>query len=191
VEVDMAVSILSLWLPIVVSAVIVFVVSSIIHMATPFHRGDLKTLPREDDVMSALRPFGVPPGNYAMPHAGSMEAMRSPAFLEKMRKGPVAFITVRPPGETNMGPMLITWFLYSVVISFLAAYIAGATLERGSEYLKVFQIAGCVAFIGYAGALPQMSIWWSRSWATTIRTMVDGLIYGLMTGGTFGWLWPR
>ena len=187
----MAVSILSLWLPIVVSAVIVFIVSSIIHMATPFHKGDLKSLPREDDVMSALRPFGIVPGNYAMPHAGSMEAMRSPTFLEKMRKGPVAFITVRPPGETNMGPTLVTWFLYSVVISILAAYIAGATLSPGTDYLKVFQVAGCVAFIGYAGALPQMSIWWARDWGTTIRTMIDGLIYGLMTAGTFGWLWPR
>jgi hypothetical protein len=187
----MDVPISSLWLPIVVSAVIVFIVSSVIHMATPFHKGDMRALPREEDVMNALRPFGIPPGDYGMPHAGSMEAMRSAAFREKMRKGPIAFMTVRPPGEMSMSSPLMLWFLYSIVISFFAAYIASATLERGTEYLKVFQIVGCVAFIGYALSLPQMSIWWSRSWGTTIRTMIDGLIYGLMTGGTFGWLWPR
>jgi hypothetical protein len=187
----MAVSILSLWLPIVVSAVIVFMVSSIIHMATPFHKGDMKALPREDDVMNALRPFGIPPGDYGMPHAGSMEAMRSAAFRDKMRKGPIAFITVRPSGEFSMNSSLIQWFVYSLVVSFFSAYIAGATLEIGTDYLKVFQIVGCVAFIGYSLALLQMSIWWSRSWGTTTRSMIDGLIYGLMTGGTFGWLWPR
>ena len=133
----MAVSIALVWLPIVVSAVIVFIVSSIIHMFTPFHKGDMKALPREDDVIDALRPFGIQPGDYGMPHAGSMEAMRSAAFLEKMRKGPVAFMTVRPPGEVSMTSSLVLWFLYSIVVSFFAAYIAGATLEPAPT------ISGC------------------------------------------------
>jgi hypothetical protein len=185
------VSIMSLWLPILVSAVIVFIVSSIIHMATPFHKGDLKALPREDDVMNALRAFAIPPGDYGMPHAGSMENMKSAAFLDKMRKGPVAFMTFRTPGPFSMNSTLVVWFIYSIVISFFAAYIARATLPLGTDYLKVFQIAGCVAFTGYAMALPQGSIWWGKNWGSTIRTMIDGLVYGLMTGGTFGWLWPR
>jgi hypothetical protein len=185
------VSIMSLWLPILVSAVIVFIVSSIIHMVTPFHKGDLKAVPREDDVMNALRPFAIPPGDYGMPHAGSMANMKSPAFLDKMGKGPVAFMTFRAPGAFMMNSTLVIWFIYSIVISLLAAYIAGATLAPGTDYLKVFQIAGCVAFIGYAMALPQGSIWWGKNWGSTLRTMIDGFIYGLMTGGTFGWLWPR
>ena len=185
------VPIISLWLPIVVSAVIVFIVSSIIHMVTPFHKGDLKALPREDDVMNALRPFGIQHGDYGMPHAGSTENMKSAAFREKMRKGPVAFMTFRVPGEMNMNSALILWFLHSIVISFFTAYVTGVALDRTAEYLKVFQIAGCVAFMGYSLALPQGSIWWGRNWGTTIRTMIDGLIYGLMTAGTFGWLWPR
>lgn len=187
----MTVSILSLWLPILVSAVIVFVVSSIIHMATPFHKPDLKGLPREDDVMNALRPFGIPPGDYGMPFAGSMENMKSAAFLEKMRKGPVAFITMRPPGEFSMASTLVVWFIYSIVVSFFAGYVASATLGAGTEYPRVFQVAATVAFVGYSLALPQNSIWWKRNWGMTIRTMIDGLLYGLMTGGAFGWLWPR
>lgn len=187
----MPIPLMSLWLPIALSAVIVFIVSSIIHMATPFHRGDMKALPREDEVMDALRPFGIQPGDYGMPHAGSMENMKSAAFRDKMRKGPVAFMTFRAPGEFNMNSSLVIWFLYSIVVSFFTAYIASVTLERGTEYLKVFQIAGCVSFMAYSLSLPQGSIWWGRNWGATIRTMVDGLIYGLMTGGTFGWLWPH
>jgi len=36
----------------------------------------------------------------------------------------------------------------------------------------------------------QMSIWYRRSWSTTLKATLDGVIYGLLTGGAFGWLWP-
>lgn len=182
---------LSLLIPIVVSAVFVFIASSIIHMATPFHKSDLKKFPNEDDVMSALRGLGLRPGDYAMPKADSMKEMSSPEFIAKMKAGPVAFITVRHAGEVSMTGNLVQWFLYSIVVSIFAAYVAGISLAPGAEYLKVFQIAGAVAFTGYALALPQSSIWWSKSWGATIRSMIDGLIYGLLTAGVFGWLWPR
>jgi hypothetical protein len=35
-----------------------------------------------------------------------------------------------------------------------------------------------------------MSIWYHRSWGTTLRYTVDGLVYALLTAGIFGWLWP-
>lgn len=185
------VPVLSLLIPIVVSAVFVFIASSIIHMATKFHKNDLKRLPDEDAAMNALRPLNIPPGDYAMPMAGSMQAMKSPEFLAKMKSGPVAIITVRPSGEFSMTGNLINWFLYSLVVSLFAGYIAGVALGPGAEYLKVFQVAGTVAFTGYSLGLPQNSIWWSKNWGATIRSMIDGLVYGLLTGGTFGWLWPR
>ena len=53
----------SLWLPILLSSVIVFVVSSIIHMALPWHNSDYPKVPNEDKVMDALRPFAIPPGD--------------------------------------------------------------------------------------------------------------------------------
>ena len=183
--------VLSLLIPIVVSAVFVFIASSIIHMATPFHKNDLQKFPNEDEVMNALRGLGLRPGDYGMPKAESMKEMGSPAFLAKMKAGPVAFITVRPAGEFSMTGSLVQWFIYSIVISIFAGYVAGISLGTGAEYLKVFQITGAVAFTGYALALPQNSIWWSRNWAFTLRSMFDGLIYGLLTAGAFGWLWPR
>ena len=127
------VSIVSLWLPILLSAVIVFIASSIIHMLLKYHRSDFGRVPSEDEVMDALRPFNIPPGDYVIPCAGK---------------------------------------------------------AKETDYLAVFRFAGCAAFLGYAMALLQNSIWYKRKWSATLKSMFDGLIYALLTAGTFGWLWP-
>jgi len=181
----------ALWVPILLSAVIVFVASSIIHMVLPVHRNDLRRFEREDDVMRALRPFNLPPGDYAMPHAGDPSKLKDPAFLEKMSQGPVAYVTVAPTGPPAMGASLGLWFLYSVIVGVFAAYIAGRALAPGVHYLQVFRFVGASAFMGYSLALLQNSIWWRRNWPMTLKSMADGLVYALLTAGTFGWLWPR
>ena len=181
----------SLWLPILLSAVIVFVASSIIHMASPWHKSDYPKVPNEDKVMDALRPFAIPPGDYMIPRPSSQKDMQSPEFTEKLKKGPVMMVTVLPNGPRGMGKYLVQWFLYCVVVGFLAAYVAGRALPMGAEYLPVFRFVGDTAFIGYSVALWQTSIWYLRSWLTTFKVTVDGLVYACLTAGTFGWLWPR
>ena len=181
----------ALWLPILLSSVIVFVVSSAIHMASPWHKSDYPKVPNEDKVMDALRPLAIPPGDYMVPRAMSREDMRSPEFAEKMKKGPNMILTVIPNGPWPMGKSLVLWFVYSAVVGLFAAYVAGRALPVGAEYLHVFRFAGVTAFVGYSVALWQMSIWYRRAWSTTIKATVDGLIYALLTAGTFGWLWPR
>ena len=185
------VPVLSLLIPIALSAVFVFIASSIIHMVLPIHRGDLRRLPREDEVREALRGFAIPPGDYAVPIAGSMAAMKDPAFQAKMNEGPVALITVGPNGPPTIGTSLILWFIYSLVVSVFAGYIAGSALQPGAPYAAVLRFAACTAFAGYSLALAQSSIWSRRSWMTTWKSMFDGLIYALLTGATFGWLWPH
>jgi hypothetical protein len=180
----------SLLIPIALSAVFVFIASSIIHMATPWHKHDLMKLPDEDGVMKALRPFNLPVGNYGMPKPDSMKDMRSPDFQAKYQAGPVAFLTVRP-SDFSMGMTMFCWFLFSLSVSVFAGYIAGVAFGAGTEYLRIFQVAGTVAFVGYGMAQMHESIWWGRRWSWTMRNMVDSLLYGLLTGGTFGWLWPR
>ncbi len=185
------VSIPSLWLPIVLGSVLVFVSSSIIHMFLSYHKTDFRKLPDEDGAMDALRPFNIPPGDYVMPHAGGMEAMKSEEFQAKVEKGPVAFFTVYGPGEMfNMGPQLLQWFAYSLLVGVFAAYLGGRTLGAGAEYLDVFRVTGTITFACYALALPQRSIWFKQNWGSTLKSMFDGLIYALLTAGTFGWLWP-
>ena len=185
------VPVLSLLIPIALSAVFVFIASSIIHMATPWHKNDLAKLPDEDGVMNALRPFKLPPGNYGFPKPGSMKDMQSPEFQAKGKAGPVGFMTIKKSWDFSMGGTLLQWFIYSLVVSLVAGYIAGVAFGPGTEYLRIMQVAGCVAFVGYAMAQAHESIWWGRNWGWTIRNMLDGLLYGLLTGGTFGWLWPR
>lgn len=185
------VSVLSLLLPIGLSAVFVFIASSIIHMATPWHKHDLMTIPNEDAVLNALRPFKLPPGNYGFPKPGSMADMKSEAFMAKTKAGPVGFMTIRNEWSFNMGGTLLQWFLYSLVVSLFAGYIAGVAFGPGTEYLRIMQVAGCVAFTGYGLAQMHESIWWGRRWSWTVRNLLDSLLYGLLTGGTFGWLWPR
>ncbi|MBI3529204.1 MAG: hypothetical protein HY067_14705 [Betaproteobacteria bacterium] len=181
----------ALWLPILLSSVIVFVVSSIIHMASRWHKNDYPKVPNEDKVMDALRPFAIPPGDFMVPRPSSAQEMRSQDFAEKMKKGPVMVLTVMPNGPMPMAKNLVLWFLYSAVVGLFAAYVAGRALPVGAAYLRVFQFVGVTAFLGYSVALWQMSIWYRRAWRTTIKATVDGFIYALLTAGTFGWLWPR
>ena len=181
----------SLWVPILLSAVIVFAASSIIHMFLPFHRKDYKKLPSEDEVMAAMRPFNIPPGDYLVPCGGSPAAMKDPAFIEKMNKGPMGIMTIMPNGMPPMGPIFGMWYAYCVVVSIFGGYVASRALGPGAHYLEVFRFVGTVTFVGYSLALWQNSIWYRRSWATTMRSTIDGLIYGMLTAGTFGWLWPK
>jgi len=180
-----------LWLPILLSAVLVFVASSIIHMMTPWHKGDYPKVPDEDKLINVLRPLSLPPGDYMVPGCSDMKEMRTPEFADKRNKGPVMVMTVMPSGPISMTGNLVQWFIYIVVVSFFAAYVAGHALAVGAPHAQVFRFAGVTAFVGYALALWQMSIRYRRAWGTTVRTTVDGLIYALLTGGTFGWLWPR
>ncbi len=189
------VGIVALWLPILLSAVFVFFISALFHMVLPHHKSDRKALPDEDAVLDALGRLNIPAGDYMFPLPPSMEAMKSDAFKDKMRKGPVGVMTVFPPlpadNPTSMGRALTLWFVYCVIVSVFAAYISGRALGPGVDYLQVQRFAGCTAFLAYTLAAWQDSIWYRKSWGTTLKDTIDGLIYGLVTGGTFGWLWPR
>lgn len=183
-------TIAALWMPILLSAVIVFIASSIIHMAPLWHRGECPAVPDQDRVMDALRPFGIKPGEYMLPRAADMKACSSPEFIEKLKRGPVMLMTVLPNGPVSMVRALVQWFIYVLIVGVLAAYVAGRTLAPEADYLAVFRIAGATAFIAYAVGLWQQSIWYNRPWSTTLKHTLDGLIYALLTGGVFGWLWP-
>ena len=180
----------SLWLPIVLSAVLVFVASSISHMSG-WHAGDYPSLPDEARFADVVRPLAIPPGDYMVPRPRSMKDMGTPEFIEKRKTGPVVLMTVFPTGVFGMGKNLAMWFVYNLVISLFAAYVTSRAVGPGTEYLQVFRFAGTVTFIAYAVGLWQMSIWYRRQWRTTIVYTIDGLVYAGLAAGVFGWLWPR
>ena len=185
------VPLMSLLLPIVLSTVLVFIVSSIVHMVLPIHRKDLRKLPNEDKVLEALRAAGVAKGDYMFPSAASMKDASSPDMKAKFERGPVGVMSVFPLGAPQWGKGLVMWFIYSLLISVFAAYLAGRTLAPGTDYLAVFRVVGASSFLAYGvGQLPD-SIWRGQSWCTTWKHVADGLVYALVTAGTFGWLWPK
>lgn len=184
------VSLLSLWLPILLGAVLVFVVSSLIHMVLKYHQDDYRQVPNEDGVRSALRPFNIPPGDYVVPKPASAKDMKTPEFQAKVSEGPVVFMTVFPNAQFAMGKQMVLWFFYSIIVGVFSGYLASRTLTPAAEYLQVFRVTGAVAFVGYGLALLQRSIWYGQAWGTTMKSVFDALIYACLTAGAFGWLWP-
>lgn len=184
-------SLAALWLPILLSAVFVFIVSSIIHMTPLWHKNDYPMVPNQDQVMSGLRSLAIPPGDYVLPRATDIKEMRTPEFKEKFKTGPVVFMTILDKPSMSMARPLTLWFIYILVTNFLAAYVASCALAPGADRTMVFWIIGTTAFLGYVAALWQMSIWYGRALSMTIKSTIDGLIYAAVTAGTFIWLWPR
>jgi hypothetical protein len=180
----------ALWLPIVLSAVIVFVASSIMHMVLPYHKSDYSQLPDEDKVRAALRAANLKPGLYVTPYC-THQNMKSAAVQEKYKEGPVGFLTIMPNGVPAMPKFLIQWFVYCLLIGFFVAYLGWHTMTRGTHYLAVFRVVGAAAFLAYGLASISGGIWKGQRWGAVFKEMVDGLVYALLTAGTFGWLWPR
>ena len=184
------VSLASLWLPILLSAVIVFFASFVMHMLLPYHRGDYRQLPEEDKLLTAMRSAGLARGLYRFPF-GTFKEMKSPAMLEKFKQGPVGTLTTFSSGPPNMPKLLGMWFAYSLIVGFFVAYLVGHTVAAGAPYPAVFRVAGTAAFMSYGLGQLINSIWKGQPWGVTVKEVVDGLVYGLLTAGTFGWLWPR
>jgi hypothetical protein len=180
----------ALWLPILLAAVIVFFASFIMHMLLPYHRSDYQKLPDEDKLLAALRAAGLKRGLYVFPFCTHKE-MKSPAMIEKYNQGPVGMLTVFPSGPPAMPKFLAMWFVYCLIIGFFVAYLTGHTVAPGARYLAVFRVAGTAAFLAYGVGHLVNSIWAGQPWSVTIKHVIDGLVYGLLTAGTFGWLWPR
>ena len=180
----------ALWLPILLSAAVVFVVSSLIHMASPWHKSDYPAMPNEERVMDVLRPFAIPPGDYLIPRVTSRAELRSPEFLERMRQGPVMLVTVMPNGPMSIASSLGGWFLYLLIVGLFAAYVTGLSIPPGADFWRVFRSVAVVAFVGYTVALWQMTIWYRRGWILTLKATIDGLLYALLTAGVLAWLWP-
>lgn len=185
------ISILSLWLPIVVAAVLVWGASAVMWMVLPHHRDDYRPLPDEEPVRDALGGQGLEANQaYRVPGTVDRDDLDEPEEQGKWEEGPVAYIRVLPSSLPNMGKQLTAHFIYCVAVGAVVAYVAGRTLAAGAPYLDVFQITGTVAWVAYGWAFPVAAIWFGWSWSEVSKHLLDALVYGLLTAGAFGWLWP-
>lgn len=184
------VSLTALWLPIALSAVAVFVASSIIHMVFRYHNSEYRQLPDEGAVLAAMRSAGISPGFYSFPYAASMKEMGSPEMMEKYKQGPMGTANINPNGPPAMGKHLAQWFAYTLLVGLFAAYVASRTLDPATHYLQVFRVVGCSSFMAYAFAHLSDAVWNMKPWGMALKHSFDGLVYSLLTAGIFGWLWP-
>ena len=159
----------ALWIPIVVSAVAVFIAPALVHGMLGWHKGDMNALPGEAKVMETLRGVTVQPGDYRFPFSDSVDEMKTPEWDERMKQGPVGIMSISPSAPINMGKMFGQWFVYSLFIAVLAAYITGRTHGPGAPYLDVFCVSGAVTFCCYVVAHWQNRICWGMSTRFTVR----------------------
>jgi hypothetical protein len=181
----------ALWQPIVLSAVLVFIVSSLIHMVLKYHASDYRPLPNEDAIRAAIRAGNPAPAQYIIPYCKEMKELESPEMKQKLTEGPVGVLNLKRPGPTSMGPMLLQWFIFSLGVSLFVAYAAAHSVAPGTPYLGVFRVVGTIAWLAYAAGQLPAAIWMGKPWSIAWKEVFDGLLYGLVTAGTFGWLWPR
>ncbi|HEX7631139.1 MAG TPA: hypothetical protein VF388_03325 [Lacunisphaera sp.] len=179
---------LSLWLPILLAAVVVFVISSLVHMVIKWHASDYTSLPNEDAVREALR--GAPPGRYVVPHCKEMKDMASDAMKKKYADGPVGHLTLIANGQPNMGKYLGMWFLLCLVVSAVAALLTAKAFPIDPAFArKAGKLAGAIAFVGYGFGTLQESIWSGRPWSSSVKYLLDAALYALGTGFVFLWFW--
>jgi hypothetical protein len=182
------VSLVSLWLPILLSAVIVFFAAFIAWTVLPHHRSDWVRIPDEESLLHAIRSLGLQRGQYVFPHAMTPEGAKVPDAKEKLEEGPVGLLVIHE--APNMGKSLAFYFLFCLAVSFMVGYIGFATIAAGTEYRHVFRVLGTTAFLAYSVAEIPRAIWFGHTWSSTWKSVIDGLVFGLLTGGVFGWLWP-
>ena len=186
----MTISLLDLWLPILMGTALAWVASGLIHMALKYHNSDYQKLSNEDDVMAAVRNGSPGPGIHHFPHCPDMADMKQESMQKKFIDGPVGFLTIFPRGLPNMGKLMVQQISFFLVGCVLIAYSAALVLAPGTEYMTVFRFVSTVGFLTFGWAQIPMSIWFGHLWSTTVKYLLDALIYALVIAGTFAWLWP-
>ncbi len=183
-------AIASLWMPILATAVLIFIASSLIHMVFKWHNSDYKKLANEDDVRAAIRAGSPEPGQYVLPHCTDMKAMGSEEMMKKFTEGPVAFMSIRKSGPPNMGPCLMQWFIYSVAIAAICGCVAAGAVGFGARAHEGGHVVGMMSFLAYVGGSVQMGIWMGKPWGSVAKDALDGLIYAVISAVTFMYMWP-
>ena len=178
-----------LWLPILVTAVAVFIASSLIHMVFKWHNSDYRKLSNEDDVRAAIRAGSLVPGQYILPYC-HMKDMQAEEMQKKFRDGPVGFLTLRKSGPPTIGGSLIQWFVFNLALATIVAAIALQTYGLKGEPHRAGHLVGMLSLLAYGGSSVQAGIWVGRPWGSVAKDLVDAVIYATVSALAFLWLWP-
>ena len=177
---------ISLWLPILLSSIGLFIASFIAWTLLPHHKGDFSQIPDEDAFLETLRAMNITQGQYMFPYCGTPEIRNSEEFKQKEQQGPNGLINVFP-GACNMGMNMLCTYIFFLCVSFCLAYLATLGLQPGDDFMKVFRFVGTAGILAFCAGGIQGAIWFQRKIA---MDLLDGIVYGLITGAIFAALWP-
>lgn len=183
-------SLLDLWQPILLGAVLAWIASALVHMLVKYHNSDYQQLSNEEEVRAALRGGSPKTGVHSVPYCMDMGEMQGEEMQRKFREGPVALVAILPNGMPNMGKLVGLQLLHFVLGAALVGYCASFALSPGAESMGVFRFVGTTGFLAFGWAVIPFSIWYGHSWSSTAKYLLDALIYGALIGGCFAWLWP-
>ncbi|MHC5024233.1 MAG: hypothetical protein ACYTGG_10040 [Planctomycetota bacterium] len=186
---SVSVSVFSLWLPILLAAVVVFIASFLAWMVLPHHKPDFKGLQNEDEFLAGIRARKPEPGQYAFPFCDDYAKMKDPEFKKRMDTGPHGMLMVWP-GPPNMGKALALTFVFYLVVGFCVAYLASFHLGRGADFMPVFRFTGAAAIMIYTLGFIPNAIWFGRTRRSVVMDVIDCVVYGFLTGLVFAILWP-
>jgi hypothetical protein len=177
-----------LWLPILISAGVVWVASAVIWMAMPHHKDDFDTLPNETEFINTIKGWGIPPGNYGFPNFRDCKR-DDPEMKKKLEEGPLGILNVWPP-QKGMGMNMMLSFLVYLIVSLLIGYLGWEALGPAKTFAKVFQIIGTAGVLSYSFAFIPSGIWFCQKRKALMMNVLDGIVLGLLTGLIFASLWP-
>jgi hypothetical protein len=175
----------ALWMPIVLSAVVLFFASFVAWTVLPHHESDFRKAPNEEKLMATVRELNLPPGSYMFPWCSHQE-MKNPAMQERYKQGPRGKLVVWD--MPNMGRNLLLTFLYFLIVATFTAYIGYTAMGSGVDFMRVFRIIGSIGVLVYASSGQLNAVWFPRR---TLMDFIDGIAYGILMGLTFALLWPQ
>jgi ABC-type cobalt transport system substrate-binding protein len=182
---------LSLWLPILLSAVAVFVISSVIHMVVKWHASDYAGFSNEDAVRAAIRAANPTPGRYVVPFCKDMKDMGSEAMLKKYQEGPIGHVLIGPNGAPNMGKYLGMWFVWTLGVAIVAAFVVSQIFGLDPTRARAAaKLVGAITFIAFGFGTVTESIWGMRPWSSSVKHLLDAALYAVGAGLVFYFLWP-
>ncbi|MBS0264323.1 MAG: hypothetical protein JSS02_20460, partial [Planctomycetes bacterium] len=176
---------LSLALPIVLSAIALFFTSFLSWMILELHKHDWKKLDKEDAFLAGAAQCELTPGNYMFPGCSSHAEARSEEFQKKYAAGPRGCLTVLP--VTNMGKNLGLTFLYFLVVSTLLGYLGTIAFQPGAKFLEVFRLFSTAALLTFLSGIIQHSIWFR---VRVVGHIIESVLYAAVTATIFASLWP-
>ena len=122
------------------------------------------------------------------PYCASSKDMKTEELKQRWEAGPYGTLCLWP-GKWSMGLNLVWIFVFYLVVGIFVGYLTRLACDPGAEYMTVFRVAGTAAIMAHTlGSFPH-AIWFRTPSRAILSNLADGIVFGLLTAGSFAALW--